>query len=86
MRRYLSAFAGSVALHAGVIALLVWSLTSGAPQFADDAKPPDTAITAFVVPGGRPGLSGEHLDMVDGHTVHARRAPVDFIVPCQPTL
>lgn len=63
MRRYLSAFAGSFALHAGVIALLVWSLTSGAPQFADDAKPPDTAIAAFVVPPEDPKYPG--LNPVD---------------------
>ena len=49
MRRYVSAFAGSLALHAGLILLLVWKVSAGVPQFIDDAKP-DTAMTAFVVP------------------------------------
>ena len=50
LRRYCSAFAGSLALHAGVIALIVWSLTPGGTAAIEDARPPDTAITAFVVP------------------------------------
>jgi hypothetical protein len=59
VRRYLSAFGGSFALHAGVLALLVWRLSAGAPQLVEDAKP-DTAITAFVVPAedrSYPGLN-----------------------------
>ena len=50
VRRYASAFAGSFALHAGVIALIVWLLSPGSTALLDDAKPPDTAIAAFVVP------------------------------------
>jgi hypothetical protein len=49
MRRYLSAFTMSIAMHAGVIALLVWTLSAAAPDLVEDAKP-DTAIAAFVVP------------------------------------
>ena len=49
MRRYCSAFAGSIGLHAGVIALIVWLLSPGAAPEVE-AKPPDTAIAAFVVP------------------------------------
>ena len=50
MRRYLSAFAGSLALHLSVVALIVWSLSPGADVEIADARPPDTAIPAFVVP------------------------------------
>lgn len=50
LRRYLSAFAGSFALHAGLIALLVWLLSPGTAVVLDDARPPETAIAAFVVP------------------------------------
>jgi hypothetical protein len=50
VRRYASAFAGSLTLHAGVIALIVWSLSPGTAGLIAEAKPPDTAIPAFVVP------------------------------------
>jgi len=50
VRRYLSAFGGSFALHAGILALLLWRLAPGGAPVLDDVKPPDTAIAAFVVP------------------------------------
>lgn len=62
LRRYCSAFAGSLALHASVIALIVWTLSAPAPPI-DDARPPDTAIAAFVVPPEDPKYPG--LNPVD---------------------
>jgi hypothetical protein len=52
IRRYCSAFAGSLAIHAGVIALLVWSLWSLLPNLgpAVSGTQPERTITAFVVP------------------------------------
>ena len=46
--RYVSAFAGSLAIHAGVIAVLVWMLVPNTQAVV--GKVPDTAVTAFVVP------------------------------------
>jgi hypothetical protein len=50
LRRYTSAFASSLALHAGIIALIVWLLSPGAAPAIDDVKAPDNSIAAFVVP------------------------------------
>ena len=47
--RYLSAFSGSLALHAGLFALILWRLFGGLPVAAGDGRPP-RAMTAFVVP------------------------------------
>ena len=47
LRRYASAFAGSLALHVGVIAAIVWLLSAG-PRVVVEAPPP--AMQAFVVP------------------------------------
>ena len=70
LRRYLSAFAGSFAIHAGLIGLIVWLLSPGTAPLIDDAKPPDTAIAAFVVPPEDktyPGLNP--LDPVPPETI-----------------
>ena len=50
LRRYLSAFGGSFALHAAIVALLLWRLSPGGASPVDEIKPPETAIAAFVVP------------------------------------
>ena len=50
LRRYCSAFAGSLAIHAGVIALIVWMLSPGSVAVIEEARRPETAIAAFVVP------------------------------------
>jgi hypothetical protein len=63
LRRYCSAFAGSLALHAGVIALIVWLLSPGSEAPIADLSPPDTAIAAFVVPPEDPKYPG--LNPVD---------------------
>ena len=47
--RYISAFAGSLAVHAGIIALLVWLLSPRLPGVVVATAPP-SAIAAFVVP------------------------------------
>lgn len=47
--RYLSAFAGSLAVHAGMIALLVWLLSPRLPGVVVETAPP-SAMPAFVVP------------------------------------
>lgn len=47
--RYLSAFAGSLAVHAALIALLVWVLSPRLPALVVETAPP-SAIPAFVVP------------------------------------
>ena len=49
LRRYVSAFAGSIALHAGVVGLIVWMLLPRGLERIEEGKP-DTAIPAFVVP------------------------------------
>ena len=59
LRRYVSAFTGSAACHAGLIALLVWLLTPDLPQPAAETQPPpDTAMTVFVVPPEDPSFPG----------------------------
>jgi hypothetical protein len=50
LRRYLSAFAGSLAFHASIVALLLWRLAPAGVSIAEDAHPPDNSIAAFVVP------------------------------------
>jgi hypothetical protein len=47
--RYISAFGGSLAVHAGAIALLVWLMSGRMPSVAVATAPP-SAIPAFVVP------------------------------------
>jgi hypothetical protein len=47
--RYLSAFGGSIAVHAAAFALLVWLLSAGVPGVIVETAPP-SAIPAFVVP------------------------------------
>ena len=56
--RYISAFGGSLAFHAGVIALLLWLTWADMPRLAVEATAP-SAIPVFVVPpedGTYPGL------------------------------
>ena len=55
--RYVSAFGGSLALHAGVIALLVWLMTGKVPSVAVQTAPP-SAIPVFVVPPEDPTYPG----------------------------
>ncbi|HET7694712.1 MAG TPA: hypothetical protein VFK57_03325 [Vicinamibacterales bacterium] len=74
MRRYLSAFAGSAGLHAGVIGLIVWLLSPGGAPLPDDTRPPDTAIAAFVVPPEDPKYPG--LNPVDPAAGEAMRTLV----------
>jgi hypothetical protein len=47
--RYVWAFGGSLALHAGVIAVLVWLLSGEVPDVAVQSAPPQ-AMPVFVVP------------------------------------
>jgi hypothetical protein len=47
--RYFSAFGGSLAFHAGVIAILIWLTRADLPRLAVDAPPP-SAMPVFVVP------------------------------------
>jgi hypothetical protein len=62
LRRYVSAFAGSLAFHAGVIGALVWLLSVGDPQMVAQATP-ESAIPAFLVPPEDPKFPG--LNPVD---------------------
>ena len=55
LRRYASAFAGSLALHAGVILAIVWFLST-APRLVVDT--PEPAVRAFVVPPEDPKFPG----------------------------
>lgn len=57
LRRYASAFAGSLAVHAGVIALLAWLLAAGDPQPVVEPRP-ETAIAVLVVPPEDPTFPG----------------------------
>ena len=69
IRRYCSAFAGSLALHAGVIALIVWSLSADPGPVAVET-PPEKTMAAFVVPREDPQFPGlTPVDPAAGATI-----------------
>ena len=74
MTRYVSSFGCSLLLHAGVVALVVWLVSSPTPEIIVE-RAPDRAMPVFVVPREDPAFPG--LNPVESSAAARIQAPDD---------